>query len=336
VPHVGKSVHGALRVLRVPPDRTVGIDIGGLSHLMRRARRGPQRRARAHGIAGSPAPDRGAVSEWKRHYSVVRAGCSARSGGLLLYAGVFAGFSRGEEGRWRAEAQRWQSSGQYLDAARGRAVRDRARSRRRDHDGSLTAALWQCRSPARHRRPRQRAENGAVSPRRRAHTNRATRPIEVTAPTTKITVSQWNHVVTASHQKMPAATNRETMPLIHGVRPRASGIVRTVCATYRVSRCPQETVERVAAPVCVPPRALPQRNPSGGLVQLHSRGDASGLQGSSRKSRLRLSVQDGSRNKVVGGSFRVSEGAFGPPARPPCPSRLPTPVHASSLRQPSE
>jgi len=35
VPRVGKSVHGALLVLRVPPDLTVGIDMGGLSHIMR-------------------------------------------------------------------------------------------------------------------------------------------------------------------------------------------------------------------------------------------------------------------------------------------------------------
>jgi hypothetical protein len=35
VPRVGKGVHGALRVLRVPPDLTVGIDMGELSHIMR-------------------------------------------------------------------------------------------------------------------------------------------------------------------------------------------------------------------------------------------------------------------------------------------------------------
>jgi len=33
VPRVGKGVHGALRVLGVPPDLTVGVDMGGLSHL---------------------------------------------------------------------------------------------------------------------------------------------------------------------------------------------------------------------------------------------------------------------------------------------------------------
>jgi hypothetical protein len=32
---VGKAVHGALCVLRVAPDLTVGIDMGGLSHIMR-------------------------------------------------------------------------------------------------------------------------------------------------------------------------------------------------------------------------------------------------------------------------------------------------------------
>ncbi len=32
---VGKGVHGALCVLGVPPDLTVGIAMGGLSHLMR-------------------------------------------------------------------------------------------------------------------------------------------------------------------------------------------------------------------------------------------------------------------------------------------------------------
>jgi len=52
VPRVGMGVHGALRVLGVPPDLTVGIDLSGLSHLMRGGRRDRQRRARAHGIAG--------------------------------------------------------------------------------------------------------------------------------------------------------------------------------------------------------------------------------------------------------------------------------------------